>query len=446
MKKGKVEKPLAVVLCKGGSISVHCHHQALVDPLELVPHPDNNNDHTEEQVTMMMAMLRKSGWRSVVVVSKRSNLLVAGHLRVRAAIALGMNAVPVDVQYFKDRAAEFKHLTADNELAKLSEFNLEKWVLTAKELEQEMAPEDFQEFIFDAHEFGLEETPALSSEEGDSGQDDHVPTITNPITRKGDVWRMKTHKLMCGDSGLVGNIDGLLGSEKADLIFTDPPYRMDAVDGGSEQPVGKAARKLGERIKHLCAFDPVQFLSNLSRVFDKGVMNAYIFCNKDLVPDYLNFAIEKGWSFNILFWKKPNAIPLGGSHRPDVEYLILLRKSAIWNNGVAGVSYSKCLEFNRELSKDHPTMKPVGLITNEVEISSNLGGIVFEFFMGSGSTLIACEKTGRRCYGIELDETYCDVAVTRWMEYTGEMAWLESTNQTWEEVMVERRASERTTN
>lgn len=353
-----------------------------------------------------------------------------------------MEQVPVDLQYFKDRAAEFRHLTADNELAKLSEFNAEKFALTAKELEQEMDPDDFQEFIFDASHFGLEEMPELAPEEGDDEGEDDVPDAPkNPVTRKGDIWHMKTHKLLCGDSSSPKNIKLLMGDEKASLMFTDPPYRMDAVDGGSDQPVGKAARKLGESIKHLCEFDPIAFLNTFPTVFKKGVMNAYIFCNKDLVRDYLNWAYEEGYSVNILFWKKPNAIPLGGSHRPDVEYLLLFRKSATWNNGVPGVNYSKCLEFGRENSTAHPTMKPVGLITNEVQISSDQGDIVFEPFSGSGSTLIACEKTGRRCFGADIDESYCDIAVTRWMEYSGEEAWLEETGETWSEV-VQRRTSE----
>lgn len=209
--------------------------------------------------------------------------------------------------------------------------------------------------------------------------------------------------------------------EKADMVFTDPPYRMEA-EGGSSQPVGRSAAKLGERIKHLCDFDPVAFLNTLPTVFEKSKMNAYIFCNKDLVPDYLNWALDAGYSFNILFWKKPNAIPLGGQHRPDVEYLLLFRKGAIWNNGLKHVNYSRCLEFQRELSKDHPTLKPVDLIVNELLISSNPKGIVTDFFLGSGSTLIASEKCGRKCFGMELDPKYCDVILKRWQDLTGGLA------------------------
>lgn len=206
------------------------------------------------------------------------------------------------------------------------------------------------------------------------------------------------------------------------MVFTDPPYRMEA-QGGSDQWVGKQAAKLGESIKDLCNFDPQEFLSILSQMFD-GKMNAYIFCNKDLVPDYLNWGLENKYAFNILFWKKPNALPLGGQHRPDTEYLLYFRKNAIWNNGLKGVSYSKCLEFGRDNSTPHPTMKPIGLIANELKISSNENGIVVDLFGGSGSTLIACEQLGRKCFAMELDPKYCDVIVDRWEKFTGKKAVL----------------------
>jgi DNA modification methylase len=209
-------------------------------------------------------------------------------------------------------------------------------------------------------------------------------------------------------------------------------------EGGSNQPIGRAAAKLGDAIKHLCDFDPIEFLNALPTVFNKGTLNAYIFCNKDLVPDYLNWAVKSGFSFNILFWKKPNAIPLGGQHRPDVEYLLFFRKSETWNNAVKDANYSKCLEHPRENSTAHPTMKPVAMIENQLLISSNFGSPVLDFFGGSGSTLIACEKTGRLNRSMELDPKYCDVIVKRWQAYTGEQATLEANNQTFDELSAKR--------
>lgn len=420
-------------------VAIKCSYTNLIDPRDLVDHPDNNNAHTDEQVEWGVRVVKASGWRLPIIVSSRKGFIVSGHLRKRIALALGLQMVPVDIQPFESRAEEVKHLTADNELARISEFDEDKFAATLKSLSEEMDEIAFKDFIEDANEFALPELPSFefNEDEGDDPAADEVPEVKNPVSKKGDLWILGPHRLLCGDSSDKGNIEKVMDGFDADMVFTDPPYRM-GMGGGGNDPVGKAIQGVRKDIEHLCSFDPINFLNSLPTVFGKGVMNAYVFCNKDLVPDYLNWAIKTGYSFNILFWKKPNAIPMGGSHRPDVEYLLLFRKGAIWHNSIPGVNYSKCLEYKRELSKDHPTMKPVDLIVDEVKISSNEGGVVVEFFSGSGSTMIACEKAGRRCFGMELDETYTDVAVQRWQNYTGEQAKLESTGQTYEEVTVER--------
>lgn len=184
-------------------------------------------------------------------------------------------------------------------------------------------------------------------------------------------------------------------------------------------------KKLGNDIEHISNFNPTKFLKIIPNVFDNS-MNAYVFCNKDLLPEYLNWAKDMQYSFNVLVWKKPSAVPLGGSHYPDIEYLILFRKNAIWNNALKGVSYSRCLEYSRvtktEGNGKHPTIKPVELIANELKISSNKNSIVLDLFGGSGSTLIACEQLERECYMMELDPKYVDVIINRWEQFTGKKA------------------------
>lgn len=182
--------------------------------------------------------------------------------------------------------------------------------------------------------------------------------------------------------------------------------------------------KQGEEIDFISDFSPTEFLSVLPCLFD-GNMNAYVFCNKELLPDYLNWARNSKYSFNVLVWKKPSAIPIGDSHRPDIEYLMLFRKNAIWNNGT-NANYSRCLEYSRVKKTDengnHPTIKPIELIANELTISSNKDSIVVDLFGGSGSTLIACEQLNRKCYMCELDPHYCDVIIQRWENLTGKKA------------------------
>jgi site-specific DNA-methyltransferase (adenine-specific) len=329
--------------------------------------------------------------------------------------------------------AKRKLLGAASQYGEYNQEGAEKFIQTIQGMD---LTELGSKFIMPSIDFGLMN---LTPQEGDKievsahlrsastpveGQDD-VPELHQTKIQLGDLFQLGRHRLLCGDSTNAVQVERLMGGLKCDLLFTDPPYRM-SVEGGSNQFVGRAAAALGDRIKDLCNFEPEKFLEVIPNLFNKGIFNAYIFCNKDLVPDYLNWAKNSGFSFNILFWKKPNGIPLGGSHRPDVEYLILIRKSAVWNNNVEGVSYSKCLEFKRvnetENVGDHPTPKPVQLIVNEILISSNADSIVVDLFGGSGSTLIACENVGRICNMMEFDPQYVQVIIDRWEKFTGQKA------------------------
>jgi site-specific DNA-methyltransferase (adenine-specific) len=229
-----------------------------------------------------------------------------------------------------------------------------------------------------------------------------------------------SHRLMCGDSTNEEDVARLMDGAKADMVFTDPPYNLET-KGGCKGEIGKALRKQGNDIEFISNFNPNEFLKVLPTVFENNKLNAYIFCNKELLPTYLNWAVENKYSYNVLVWKKPNAIPIGDSHRPDIEYLLLFRKNAIWNNGLKDVNYSRCLEFSRETGL-HPTMKPIRLITNEMQISSYENSNILDLFGGSGSTLIACEQLNRKCYMMELDPHYIDVIIQRWENFTGRKA------------------------
>jgi len=403
---------------------INCSYDNLVSFEDIKPHPKNPNTHSDEQIERLAKIIEYQGQRSPVVIDRKSGFIVVGHGRASAIKKIGWDKIAVNYQDFDSEEQLYAHMTADNAIAEWATLDLS---LINTELEN--MPD------LDLDLLGLKDFEAIAIEELDPQTDeDEVPGVIDPITKRGDIWLLGNHRVMCGDSTMIDDVERLMAGEKAELVFTDPPYRMQA-EGGSNQLVGKAARKLGEAIKHLCEFDPVAFLNILPTVFEKNKMNSYIFCNKDLVPDYLQWAIEAGYSFNILVWKKPNAIPLGGSHRPDIEYLLLFRKGATWNNGVEGANYSKCLEYGRVSDKQetmgHPTPKPVELIDNEILISSNKGKFVLDLFNGSGSTLLSCEKNKRFYMGMEMDEKFVDATIKRWQNYTGKEATLESTGETY---------------
>jgi DNA modification methylase len=373
---------------------------------DLVSDPNNARKHDDKNLEAIKGSLTQFGQRKPIVIGAE-NVVVAGNGTLAAAKALGwtqIDVVRVPEDWTRDQAKAFA--LADNRTAELASWD--EMVLAAQVIELKEAGIKVEEFGFQTVE---PEAPIDTTE-------DELPEPPEiPVAKLGDIWQLGRHRVICGDSTDQATIDRLMQGDKAELVFTDPPYRMEA-EGGSNQWVGRSAAKVGESIKDIIDFEPAAFLETLPSYFDKQ-MNTYIFCNKDLIPDYLSWANTKKFAFNLLFWKKPNALPLGGQHRPDVEYLLFFRKNAIWNNALPGVTYSRCLEFGRDLSTPHPTMKPLDLITNELQISSNKDGIVVDPFGGSGSTLIACEKTGRVCRTIELDPKYVDVIVKRWENLTG---------------------------
>jgi site-specific DNA-methyltransferase (adenine-specific) len=378
---------------------------------DLTPDPANARQHDEKNLKAIQGSLNQFGQRKPIVITE-AGVIVAGNGTVEAAKRLGwlkIDAVRVPGDWTPEQTKAFA--LADNRTAELASWSPE--VLASQLVELEAAGFQIEEFGFEVQEAPIDPS---------SIKEDEVPEEAISRVALGDIWQLGKHKLICGDSSDAELVKALMDGQTADLVFTDPPYRMEA-EGGSDQWVGRSAAKVGESIKDIVDFDPVAFLESLPSYFPK-TMNAYIFCNKDLVPDYLNWALKSGYAFNILFWKKPNALPLGSQHRPDTEYIIFIRKNAIWNNGLEGVNYSKALEFGRENSTNHPTMKPVGLISNELLISSHKGGIVVDPFLGSGSTLIAAEQTGRVCYGFELEPKYCDIILKRWETLTGQTAQL----------------------
>ena len=352
------------------------------------------------------------------------NTILSGHARVQQL--LKENIEEIDC-YVPDRK-----LTPKQEEAVIIRMNKN----VAGEWDFKMLMDDFdfndlQDWGFKEEDFENIELPEIEKI-FDEENEDKIPEVkSDPITKKGDLWILGEHRLLCGDSTFIDDVEELMNGQKADMVFTDPPYNLET-KGGSKGRIGSAFKKQGKNIEFISNFDPREFLQVLPTVFNFN-LNAYIFCNKDLLPDYLVWSKENNFSFNVLVWKKPNALPIGGSHRPDIEYLLLFRKSAIFNSGINTVNYSKVIEHGRE-SGLHPTMKPIAIIENQLKIGSNLNSLVVDFFLGSGSTLIACEKTKRRCYGLELLPKYCDVIIKRWQDLTGKKAILEKTKQTFDEL------------
>lgn len=371
---------------------------------ELKPYEKNAKKHPAEQVEHIANSIREFGFRQPLVIDK-DNVIVIGHGRLLAAKKLGLDTVPcVRADDLTDEQIKALRL-ADNKTNE-SEWDFD---LLGGELD-DIFDIDMEQFGFDV---SLDDEPQEIVE-------DEVPEEVETRCKLGDIWQLGEHFLICGDSTDPAVIDRLMDGVKADMVFTDPPYNLQT-EGGCKGSIGKSLRKQGKDIEFIADFNPSDFLNVLPIVFN-GNMNAYIFCNKELLPDYLNWCRDNGYSWNVLIWKKPTAIPIGDSHRPDIEYLLLFRKNALWNNGT-DANYSRCLQYDRvkksEENGNHPTPKPIELIANELKISSNKNSVVVDFFGGSGSTLIACEQLNRKCYMAELSPEYCDVILQRYINFKG---------------------------
>ena len=394
--------------------------------LDLIPYARNSRTHSDEQVGQIAASIKEWGWTVPVLIDEAGGLL-AGHGRVLAAQRLGIDEIPTMTAKGWTEAQKKAYVIADNKLALNAGWDASMLAVEFGDLKE-------AGFDLELTGFGGDELAALFPTESEGLTDeDAVPEVPAvPVTVEGDVWVLGRHRLMCGDSTSIDAVERLMDGVKAQAVVTDPPYNQET-EGGFRGNIGKSLKKQSADIEHMCDFQVEPFLQILPAVHEKGRMNATVFCNKDLVPDYLSWARDSGYSFNILVWKKPSAIPLGGSYMPDIEYCLVFRKSGVFNTKVPNVTYSKVLSHNRETGL-HPTMKPVAMLENQIQIVSDRGCVVADLFGGSGSTLIACEKTARDCRMMELDPKYCDVIVKRWQEFTGETATLEATGQTFAEL------------
>ena len=397
----------------------------LVDIDSLVLNPKNNNKHPKEQIDRLAKLIQYQGFRNPVVVSKRTGFVLAGHGRIEAAKIAGLKEVPAMFQDFDNEAQEYAYLTSDNAIASWAELDL-----SAVNTEMLDLGPDFDIDLLGIKDFVIEPIEKFEPQ----SDEDAVPDVVHPITRKGDVWLLGNHRLMCGDSTMIDDVEKLMNGEKADMVFTDPPYRQSANSGGCFDD--RESRKKLIDSDNLNSFDPSGFFSVLEIIKPQTI---YAFTSKDLIKEYIENFEEKNWT--LLTMVKRNPIPQkNNKFLTDTEYLFCIReKGAFWRNDLHYDYYRRFQQINVKPSQfGHPTEKQVEYCEKYFELSSKANDNVVDLFSGSGTTLIVSEKLGRKFYGMELDEKYCDIIIKRWEQYTGKKATLESAGQTYEELKVER--------
>lgn len=377
----------------------------MVKVKDLIPHPENPNKHPDEQITRLAEILEYQGWRYPIKVSKASGYITAGHGRLLAAKKLGLKVVPVNFQDYDSEEQEYADVTADNAIALWAELDLA--AINAK------LPDLGPEFNIDT--LGIKDFILEPAEKVALCDEDEIPEKVEAKTKLGDLYILGEHRLLCGDSTDLETVEKLtLGH--CDMIFTDPPYGMNF------QSNYRKATPQFDKIKN---DDNILEISNILWALMNENTAAYICCRWDLYDLWLA-QFKKVFSVkNLVVWHKPGGGmgDLINSYQPAHEFLMVI------HHGLAPLRekrYSDVWTISKDASSSykHPTQKPVELAEFAIKNHSDNGNTVVDLFGGSGSTLIACEKTNRKCFMMELDPHYCDVIVARWEKYTGKKAVL----------------------
>lgn len=376
--------------------------------------PSNARKHSEKNLSAIKASLAKFGQQKPIVVTT-DNVVIAGNGTIEAAKAIGWETIDIHRTPLKGAEA-IAFALADNKTAELAEWDLD--ILSDQLQALHGDGWELEDLGFDL------DTDILESKGGTEGltDDDEIPEVAENIhgVKLGDIWQLGEHRLMCGDSTDKEQVDKLMQGEKADLVHTDPPYNVDY----SNQDRPKPGKKDLGRIDNDKLGD-AEFRSFLEAVlkqaFDYSKPDSSIYtwyASKETI-NFHAAAAAAGWEINQqIIWKKPMLLGRGRyqwAHEPCV-FAVKGRpwftedrtKTTVWDFG--GYDKSKNV---------HPTQKPVVVPEEAINNSSKPGNIVIDLFLGSGSTLIACEKTGRKCISCEIDPHYCSVVIERYMNYTG---------------------------
>ena len=386
---------------------------------ELIPYARNARTHSDEQVARIAASIQEFGWTKPILIDG-SNGIIAGHGRVLAARKLGLEKVPTIELSGLTEAQKRAYILADNRLALDAGWDEEMLKLEFAELEKEGF--ELSKTGFSDEE--IREMMADLDREVDGVEDVETPEPPkNPKTKRGEVWILGTHRLMCGDSTSVEDVQEVMGGVLADLWLTDPPYNV-AYQGKTKDALTIQNDEMDDESFR-------RFLVSAYSAADSVLKEGAAFYIWHADSEGFNFrgaCRDVGWKVReCLIWSK-NTFVLG---RQDYQWqhepCLYGWKDGAAHNWYSDRSQTTILEFDRpNRNAEHPTMKPVGLFQYLIGNSTKPGDIVLDSFGGSGTTLIACEQTGRSARIIELDPCYCDVIIERWQNLTGQRAVRES--------------------
>ena len=416
---------------------------------QLKPYARNARTHSKKQIKQIAASIERFGFTNPVLVSDDGEI-IAGHGRVEAAKLLGWKSVPTLALSHLSATERRAYVLADNKLALNAGWD--KGIL-AIELQ---ALSDL-EFDVELTGFSLAEIDLVIDEaseadpDGHDGADDEVSFASGPaVSRQGDLWRLGRHRLLCGDARSAINFEALMDGGKADLVFTDPPYnvRIDGnVCGLGSVKHREFAFASGEMSKNQFTAFLADTLGNIGNVMRDGAI-AFVCMDWRHMGELLA-AGEAAFTElkNLVVWNKTNG-GMGAFYRSKHELVFVFKQGTAEHTNSFGLGntgryrtnvwdYAGISSIGAGRSDElamHPTVKPVAMLADAIRDCSKRGETVLDAFGGSGSTLIAAEKTGRSARLIEYDPLYCDTIVRRWETYTGKRATLSVTGEAFEDL------------
>lgn len=403
----------------------------------LQPYQRNARTHSKKQIRQIADSIRKFGFTNPVLVDE-ADRIIAGHGRVAAARLLGVDSVPVVRIEGMSEADRRAYVIADNRLAELAGWDNN---LLALELEGilEIDPSfDLQLTGFDTAEIeaALNSLDAPSGVEAPAEIDETVPVVSGVS----DIWLLGKHRLICGDATRADVYDRLLAGEKAQMIFTDPPYNVPVnghICGLGKVKHDEFVMASGEMSQDEFTGFLAAMMTNLAAYSENGSIHFVCMDWRHMSEMLASGLAVYDELKNLIVWNKDNG-GMGAFYRSKHELVFAFKngtaphinnfglgqhgryRTNVWD--YAGVNSLKA-ERGEELAM-HPTVKPVAMVVDAIRDCSKRGGIILDAFSGSGTTIVAAEQTGRRACAIELDPRYVDVAIRRWEKLTGNSARL----------------------
>ena len=399
----------------------------------LLPYARNARTHSDEQVAQIAASFAEFGFNNPCLVDEQG-VLIAGHGRVLAARRIGLDAVPVIVLSHLSEAQKKAYRIADNKLALNAGWN------------EDLLRQDIEELLASDYDVALtgyvgEELDALlgpTGEDagGDSADDDAVPEPpADPVSRPGDLWVLGRHRLLCGDATVATDVERLLAGIVPHLMVTDPPYGVsydpawrNEAGVSSTSRTGKVANDDRADWREAWALYP----GEVAYVWHAAI-------HARTVADSLEacgFVVRSQ-----IIWSKPRFVLGRGDYHWQHEpcwYAVRKGGTGHWQGARDQATVWPIASGEDDGATVHGTQKPVACMRRPIENNSEEGDAVYEPFSGSGTTLVAAERTGRRCFALELDPRYVDVAVQRWQTLTGQAAVLDGDERSFDEIAAER--------